>query len=668
MRAARQRAHARYDDDTTSSFRDPERGVRERNDGKYDKISSGKTVESIRQKTLASVRRIFDHARARPKTTAVVLMIILLIYAGRSSEEPVGAAVGASTAAAPRPSARASGPKLVPRVIHQTFKSRASLTVANKAAMETWRVMNPLWEVRFYDDDDCERFVGDHFPEYAEAYASLEKKVEQSDFFRYLVVLKHGGVYADIDTECRRPLDDVVDAKDTFVVGWEDEFATDARAYSRHFVRRRQMLNWVFAGAPGHPALIAVAEHIKNGATKVFTKASNRNTLERTGPGAFTDAVMKHFEYVRVSGEKSWNVKVLPKVIFGTHPLGEEGVSQSHPDVFVAHKYSGGWKQKTGWNGRRSWTDHVAILYHSIRNDLPRYRERAALRDENFQMPAVDKDRMYPVNVMWSPSFDLLNPLLGTAVPGIDAEVRGSEGYWLTLYGRPRVVMQKPLRAGENPAEILFYSLERTPGESAVFVDIGAGFGYYSLAAALMGDVVHAYEWGKKFLPHFKAAIEHNNLVDKIKIGTQHETLSSGDEFKRLLGLHDKIDAMRIAGRGFDCEIFEGFKTLLEAGKHPRVLMFESRTALVRALSAEMDEDVAIMFEYLWNQGYTDVGHVGPACDGRGVRKVKSHSRGQKSKFEGTSWCRADESSFKGIVNAMHEYEAEVVMMFHTSA
>jgi mannosyltransferase OCH1-like enzyme len=67
--------------------------------------------------------------------------------------------------------------------------------------------------------------------------------VERADFFRYMVVLKHGGAYADIDTECRVPLDTYLRATDTMVVGWENEFATDEAAFARHFVRRRQVRN-----------------------------------------------------------------------------------------------------------------------------------------------------------------------------------------------------------------------------------------------------------------------------------------------------------------------------------------------------------------------------------------------------------------------------------------
>lgn len=47
---------------------------------------------------------------------------------------------------------------------------------------------------------------------------------------RYMVVLKMGGVYADIDTECKQPLDAIIRSKDTLIVGWENEFADAEKA------------------------------------------------------------------------------------------------------------------------------------------------------------------------------------------------------------------------------------------------------------------------------------------------------------------------------------------------------------------------------------------------------------------------------------------------------
>lgn len=50
----------------------------------------------------------------------------------------------------------------------------------------------------------------------------------------------------------------------------------------------------MFAGAPNHPALRELCDHINEHATHRFSNNTNRDTLERTGPGVWTDKVLKH--------------------------------------------------------------------------------------------------------------------------------------------------------------------------------------------------------------------------------------------------------------------------------------------------------------------------------------------------------------------------------------
>ncbi len=103
-----------------------------------------------------------------------------------------------------------------------------------------------------------------------------------------------GGLYADVDTECRRPMDEIIKPRDTLLVGWENEFATPEIAAHRNYARTRQVLQWVFAAAPGHPALREICDHIAQNVYTQFSQNTNRDTLERTGPGVFTDYVLKH--------------------------------------------------------------------------------------------------------------------------------------------------------------------------------------------------------------------------------------------------------------------------------------------------------------------------------------------------------------------------------------
>lgn len=44
-----------------------------------------------------------------------------------------------------------------------------------------------------------------------------------------------------------------------------------------------------------------------------------------------------------------WNVRILPKVQFGAHPLGLDEMGPDSPDVAVLHHFVGTWKKKGGW-------------------------------------------------------------------------------------------------------------------------------------------------------------------------------------------------------------------------------------------------------------------------------------------------------------------------------
>ena len=54
-------------------------------------------------------------------------------------------------------------------------------------------------------------------PAYYNTYRRLNKPEEKADFFRYLVVYGEGGVYADVDTVCVRPMDDLCLPSDNLV-------------------------------------------------------------------------------------------------------------------------------------------------------------------------------------------------------------------------------------------------------------------------------------------------------------------------------------------------------------------------------------------------------------------------------------------------------------------
>ena len=48
-----------------------------------------------------------------------------------------------------------------------------------------------------------------------------------------------------------------------------------------------------------------------------------------------------------------WTVRLLPKVHFGVHPVGLDGIEPDAPGITVLHHYLGTWKVRGGWSRRR---------------------------------------------------------------------------------------------------------------------------------------------------------------------------------------------------------------------------------------------------------------------------------------------------------------------------
>ena len=97
---------------------------------------------------------------------------------------------------------------------------------------------------------------------------------------------------------------------------------------------------------------------------------------------------------------------------------------------------------------------------------------------------------------------------------------------------------------------------------------------------------------------------------------------------------------------------------------HPGVVLLELNAKLL-ASSGYSTERFIELFEFMWNAGYTDIGHAGPSCDGRGVRSLKSQ---QQSAFDSKAWCRIDVSSIGRVVSAMDDNELEDIVFFHNGA
>lgn len=163
----------------------------------------------------------------------------------------------------------------VPRIIWQTnFTDKATLPVYLNYLFN--RLMAPNFEHRFMITEARADFIRENYtPEIFEAYSRLQVGAAQADFWRVLVLHKHGGVYLDIDAHVVWPLGRIVkpDMEELYVT-----------------TRRNELSNYFIASKPNNPNIERIAEAIYTN----IESDSGKKVFELTGPGVFNKMLSIH--------------------------------------------------------------------------------------------------------------------------------------------------------------------------------------------------------------------------------------------------------------------------------------------------------------------------------------------------------------------------------------
>lgn len=241
----------------------------------------------------------------------------------------------------------------IPKIVHQTWSSR-DLPVDFERFQLSWRKHHAGWEYRFYDDEGCRSFIEEYCPELLAVYDAYPRQIQRVDLFRYLVVNEAGGVYADMDMECLRPLGRLFEGrKCVFSV---EAHLTMRRQRELSYRGPYQIGNCIFASIPGHPFLQRIIRRSLELADRPI--ASDEDVEETTGPRMLTRL------YESLPEEDRQGVAVLPQ-IFLLPPKEYPNFFPFGMNMYAKHHFRGTWKEESpSRTWKRRWIE---------RNRLPRF-------------------------------------------------------------------------------------------------------------------------------------------------------------------------------------------------------------------------------------------------------------------------------------------------------
>jgi mannosyltransferase OCH1-like enzyme len=99
----------------------------------------------------------------------------------------------------------------IPRVFHQVWVGPDPLPDAFARYRQTWLDCHPDWELRFWTDENLPEGLRRR-----ESYDRLRSPVERCDILRLELVWRFGGVYIDMDFECLRSIEPLIENVEFF--------------------------------------------------------------------------------------------------------------------------------------------------------------------------------------------------------------------------------------------------------------------------------------------------------------------------------------------------------------------------------------------------------------------------------------------------------------------
>ena len=177
----------------------------------------------------------------------------------------------------------------IPRIVFQTWKSRADIPVNYRYWRNTFVALNPDFECILWDDADNRGYITQHFPWFLPIYERYPAEIFRADAIRPFFLLANGGYYADMDTECFKPLETSFGAGDVLLGRMGADPSFDHSIPNAIMASKPQQLFWVL--------LIAMMIEKARGV--------HPQVMRQFGPETFTGPIiLKHAaDYYRAHSE-----------------------------------------------------------------------------------------------------------------------------------------------------------------------------------------------------------------------------------------------------------------------------------------------------------------------------------------------------------------------------
>jgi mannosyltransferase OCH1-like enzyme len=197
----------------------------------------------------------------------------------------------------------------IPSHLHQTWKTRKGHPHFAHF-QRSWIKHHPTWTRQMWSDEDNRQLVIQYYPELLHFYDQLSHTILRVDIARFLILHRHGGLYADMDVESLKPMDSLIQDNTTSVLlGFE--------MYEPEFIIEISIMGSI----PGHSLWLKM---IRN-AIIADANPNIHSVYNITGNRVFTRLVKQEL----LNPTTAMGLKVLPReLLYPPYPLRYDSRSE----------------------------------------------------------------------------------------------------------------------------------------------------------------------------------------------------------------------------------------------------------------------------------------------------------------------------------------------------
>ncbi len=187
----------------------------------------------------------------------------------------------------------------ISRVIFQTWKSRIDIPPNYRYWRSTFIRNNPEFKCVLWDDDDNREFNAERFPWFLSTYSRLPAAISRADAIRPLFLFSYGGMCADMDTECLRPLVTMPFSGDVILGQMGPDLNFEQSIPNAIMASKPFQLFWLVV-------IVLMMEKVES--------RGRVGDLRRATPESLTGPALLHeaFDFYRSESEKNIRLRTLP--------------------------------------------------------------------------------------------------------------------------------------------------------------------------------------------------------------------------------------------------------------------------------------------------------------------------------------------------------------------